>query len=204
MDYLYTLSIKHGYTDFRDASVHATVNSAFFKLYGYLRREVENGKLNRHVTEVDIQDLQNMDKDNLFDEYNRLTLFGRFRITRIKNLTTAKDAVDAVITTMDQRFEKLCSAVPAGATVCFPTELLTLEARQEWRDCDPVNADSVIKHLEHHIHLKINELSILHNIDVIRKDCAGSRYNPAFFPVSFNNSSSTSFFNIVVSPGGGY
>ena len=204
MDHLYILSIKHGYSDFRDVSVHATVNSAFFKLYGYLRREVEDGQLNRHVTEVDIQDLQQMDKDNLFDEYNRLTLFGRFRITRILNLTTSKRALEAVMTSMDQRFEKLCSVVPAGATVCFPTQLLTLEACREWRDCDPVNADDVIKHLEHHINLKINELSILHNIDVARKDCIGSGYNPKFFPVSFNSSSSTSFFNIVVSPGGGY
>lgn len=202
MDYLYSLSLRHDHNDFRDKSVHASINSVFFKIYGYLRRDMESGILDRYDTEVDIRDLQSMDKETLFDEYNRLTLFGRFRITRLQNLTTGKSALEAIIRNMDERFDELRSKVPSGAFVCFPVELLSSDARQEWRDCDPVNADDIMKHLSCHFQIKVNELSIHHGISVMRKDC--DAHEPSDFPVSFNNFSSNSFFNIVVSPGGGY
>lgn len=204
MDYLYTLSLRHGHGhgDFRDLSVHATINSVFFKIYGYLRRDMESGILDKHNTEVDIRDLQEMDKETLFDEYNRLTLFGRFRVTKLRNLTTGKCALEAIIINMDERFEEIRHKAPPNATVCFPVELISPEVEKEWRECDPINADSIMKHLSRHFQIKVNELSIHHGLSVVRKDC--DVHESSDFPVSFNNFSSESFFNIVVSPGGGY
>lgn len=203
MLHVYILSVRHGYGDFRDESVHSTVNSALFRLYGHLRQAVEDGSLDKGAVDVDIKGLQEMDKDALFDEYNRLTLFDRFKITEVKNLTTSEMAVDVITEAIDQRFDQLRLAASADTRVAFPVETLSSEARQEWTDCDPVNADKVINYMDNYISIKINELSIIHNIDVIRKDYIETS-DPSLFQVTFNNNADGSSFNIVVSPGGGY
>lgn len=207
MEYLYVLARNDGNGDFKDLSAHATVNSALFKLYGYLRLSIGNDNtLGRHNIELDIQDIRSMDMNSLFADYNYVTLYSKFRITKIRNLTTSESALKNIVSVIDRSFSSLLSIVPIGARVCFPVELLSEDARREWKQCDPVNANEVIRHLENYIQIKINELSIQHNIGVIRKDCdsESDEYDSSIFPVSLGNGSTISFFNIVVSPGGGY
>ena len=135
-----------------------------------------------------------------------------FTVTKVKNCTSCKHNLKSILQSIDDRFCDLRSSVPAGETVCFPVDIFTDDTRQDWIDCDPDNADMVIKHLEDHINIKINEISIVYNIKVIRKILnLDSGFDPDFdsclsclFPVTFNNSDSQGDnFNIIISPGGG-
>lgn len=207
MDVLYCLAMKSG-DRYEERSVHPTFNSALISIYDIalikfrkLLDDLGPEKVKPYME--DLKDINSLRKG--YEPDNVTFLFHRkFKITKVKNMLTSKDALINILEHINTRFEVLRN-IKTTKKICFPLELLDERVKDRWYEMDQYNAGEVIEHLEIYIQKKIDELKF-HNVEVIQGIL--ERNNEDFIAVRFTDSQeyllNGEIFGITVSPSTGF
>ena len=169
MDVLYCLSMKSR-NIYEERSVHPTFHSALVSIYDialikFRKLLNELGPENSKPYMEDLKELNSLRKDYEPDDVTYL-FHRKFKITKVNNMLTSKDALINILEHINTRFEVLHN-IKTTKRICFPLELLDERVKDRWYEMDQYNAGEVIEHLEIYIQKKIDELKF-HNVEVIQ------------------------------------
>lgn len=207
MDVLFCLAERKD-REYQEHSVHMSFQNAIIEIY-----DIAICKFREIVDEMGpedakkyITDLRDLNSIRAGYKPDRVTyLFNkRFRITKVHNRLTSKDALVNIVEHINARFREL-SHMEITKKICFPLEILDEKVKSKWYNLDEYNAENAIQFLEMYIQDRIDELK-LKNMETVQGIL--ERNNEDFIAVRFTDSQefllNKEIFSIVVSPNTGY